>query len=58
MKISCRDKTTASIEDIPFPDLTEVCKKFLLLLINLMFGTSRNGSLLEEFLNFRYSPRM
>ena len=34
----CRDRTTAVIANIPFPDLTEACKIFLLLLVEKNLG--------------------
>ena len=37
-----RDKTTATIADIPFPDLTETCKKFLLLMIEKDLGEDKS----------------
>ena len=43
-----RDRTTAAIEDIPFPDLTEVCKKFLLLMVEKDLGADNSPSETEE----------
>ena len=43
-----RDRTTAAIEDIPFPDLTEVCKKFLLLMVEKNLGADQTQSEPEE----------
>ena len=43
-----RDRTTAAIEDIPFPDLTEVCKKFLLLMVEKDLGADNTPPETEE----------
>ena len=46
--ISYRDRTTAAIKDIPFPDLTEVCKKFLLLMVEKNIGADPTQSETED----------
>ena len=57
MTISYRDRTTATIEDIPFPDLTVVCKKFLLLMVEKDLGAEKTQSETEDDNVYKLSLR-
>ena len=57
MMIFYRDKTTAAIGDIPFPDLTEVCKKFLLLMLEKDIGADKTQSETEDDPGYKLSLR-
>ena len=48
MTNSYRDRATATIEDIPFPDLSEVCKKLLLVMVEKNLGADTTQSETEE----------
>merc|ERR1712183_5141 len=52
-----RDRTTAAIKDIPFPDLTEVCKKLLLLMVEKNLGAEKTQSEREDENVYKLSLR-